>query len=343
VREILVHEGAIVKQGQILMKIDDTRFAAELGEVRERRAANGARVARLEAEVQGRSKPEFADELVKIAPQAVDTERNVFDARQKKLEKDIDVLAQQQTRLAESLKLLNRQVELTRDLYVKKIVPEIEMLQLDQKATEMKGQLAEVQSRIDNIKAAFRSQAEEDLAKSRGDLAVFDQTIKTAQDRVRRAELRSPVNGIVNRLNVNTVGAVIQPGGNMMDIVPLDDTLLVEGRIRPQDIAFIRPQQDALVKLTAYDSSVFGSLEGKVERISADTLADDRPERGEKGETFYRVMVRTDKNHLGTDEHPLPILPGMLATVEVLTGKKSVLDYLLKPARMLRDEALRER
>ena len=207
----------------------------------------------------------------------------------------------------------------------------------------MKGQLAEVQSRIDNIKAAFRSQAEEDLAKSRGDLAVFDQTIKTAQDRVRRAELRSPVNGIVNRLNVNTVGAVIQPGGNMMDIVPLDDTLLVEGRIRPQDIAFIRPQQDALVKLTAYDSSVFGSLEGKVERISADTLADDRPERGEKGETFYRVMVRTDKNHLGTDEHPLPILPGMLATVEVLTGKKSVLDYLLKPARMLRDEALRER
>jgi membrane fusion protein, adhesin transport system len=220
VREILVHEGAIVKQGQILMKIDDTRFAAELGEVRERRAANGARVARLEAEVQGRSKPEFADELVKIAPQAVDTERNVFDARQKKLEKDIDVLAQQQTRLAESLKLLNRQVELTRDLYVKKIVPEIEMLQLDQKATEMKGQLAEVQSRIDNIKAAFRSQAEEDLAKSRGDLAVFDQTIKTAQDRVRRAELRSPVNGIVNRLNVNTVGAVIQPGGNMKLIVP---------------------------------------------------------------------------------------------------------------------------
>lgn len=166
---------------------------------------------------------------------------------------------------------------------------------------------------------------------------------KSAQDRVRRAELRSPVNGIVNKLNVNTVGAVIQPGGNMMDIVPLDDTLLVEGRIRPQDIAFIRPQQDAVVKLSAYDSSVFGSLEGKVERISADTIADERPERGEKGETFYRVMIRTDKNHLGTSANPLPILPGMLATVEVLTGKKTVLDYLLKPARVLREEALRER
>jgi len=217
------------------------------------------------------------------------------------------------------------------------------MLQMDQKVTEMKGQIAEAQSRIANIKAAFRSQSEEDLAKSRGDLAVLDQTIKSAQDRVRRAELRSPVNGIVNKLNVNTVGAVIQPGGNMMDIVPLDDTLLVEGRIRPQDIAFIRPQQDAVVKLSAYDSSVFGSLEGKVERISADTIADERPERGEKGETFYRVMIRTDKNHLGTSANPLPILPGMLATVEVLTGKKTVLDYLLKPARVLREEALRER
>lgn len=343
VREMLVYEGAIVMQGQILMKIDDTKFASELGEVRERRAVNAARVARLEAEVQGGNEPEFPDELVRIAPQAVQTERNVFDARLKKLNNDIDVLVQQQIRLADSLKLLNRQVELTHNLYVQKIVPEIEMLQQDQKVAEMKGQLAEVQSRIDNTRASFRSQSEEDLAKSRGDLAVLDQTIKSAQDRVRRAELRSPVNGVVNKLNVTTVGAVIQPGGNMMDIVPLDDTLLVEGRIRPQDIAFIRPQQDAVVKLSAYDSSVFGSLEGKVERISADTIIDDKPERGEKGETFYRVMIRTNKNHLGTDGRPLPIIPGMVATVEILTGKKTVLDYILKPARMLREEALRER
>lgn len=343
VREILVHEGAIVSQGEVLMKIDDTRFSAELGEVRERRAANAARVARLEAEVQERGRPEFSNELIGIAPQAVETERSVFEARQKKLLKDIDILEQQRVRLNESLELVNRQVELTRNLFVKKIVPEIEMLQLDQKAAEAKGQLAEVQSRIDNTRAAFRSQAEEDLAKSRGDLAVLDQTIRSARDRVRRAELRAPVNGIINRLNVTTVGAVVQPGSNLMDIVPLDDTLLVEGRIRPQDIAFIRPEQAAVVKLTAYDSSVFGSLEGKVERISADTIADDRPERGEKGETFYRVMVRTGRNHLGTDDHPLPIIPGMLATVEILTGKKTVLDYMLRPARLLRDEALRER
>jgi adhesin transport system membrane fusion protein len=133
---------------------------------------------------------------------------------------------------------------------------------------------------------------------------------------------------------------VIQPGANLMDIVPLDDSLLVEGRIRPQDIAFVRPDQEAVVKLTAYDSSVYGSLKGKVERISADAISD---EKIDKGETFYRVMVRTDKNHLGTVAHPLPIIPGMVATVEILTGEKSVLDYLLKPARVLRDEAMRER
>jgi membrane fusion protein, adhesin transport system len=125
-----------------------------------------------------------------------------------------------------------------------------------------------------------------------------------------------------------------------MDIVPLDDSLLVEGRIRPQDIAFVRPDQEAVVKLTAYDSSVYGSLKGKVERISADAISD---EKIDKGETFYRVMVRTDKNHLGTTTQPLPIIPGMVATVEILTGEKSVLDYLLKPARVLRDEAMRER
>jgi adhesin transport system membrane fusion protein len=342
VREILVQEGAIVKQGETLMRIDDIKFAAELGEVRERRAATAARVARLEAEVQNHE-PVFAEELVKIAPNSVATERNLYDARQRKLAQDIDVLAQQQTRLSDTLKYLSREVELTRTLYSQKIIPEIEMLRLDRQAAEMRGQLAEITSRITNAKASFSAQSEEDLAKSRGELAVLVETIKSAQDRVRRAELRAPVNGIVNKINVTTVGAVIQPGGNVMDIVPLDDTLLVEGRIRPQDIAFIRPQQDAVVKLSAYDSSVFGSLQGKVERISADTIADDKPDRGEKAETFYRVMIRTDKNHLGSEATPLPILPGMVATVEVLTGQKSVLDYMVKPARMLRDEALRER
>lgn len=343
VGDILIREGDIVQQGQSLMRIDDTKFAAEFGEIRERRAAMAARVARLEAEARGRTEITFPDEVDKVVPAAVATEASVFKMRAQKVAQDIDVLNQQVTHLTGSLKLLEREQTLTRKLYEQKVVPEIEMLRLDRQATEMKGQLAEAQSKIANITASFRSQADEDLAKSRGDLAVLDENIKSAQDRVRRTDLKAPVHGIVNKLNVSTIGAVVQPGANLMDIVPLDDTLLVEGRIRPQDIAFIRPDQDAVVKVSAYDSSVYGSLKGKVERISADTIVDDKAERTERQETFYRVMVRTEKNHLGTEQHPLPIIPGMVTTVEVLTGEKSVLDYIIKPARLLRDEALRER
>ena len=160
------------------------------------------------------------------------------------------------------------------------------MLRLDRQATEMRGQLAEAQSKIANTLASFRSQADEDLAKSKGDLAVLDENIKSAQDRVRRTDLKAPVHGIVNKLNVTTIGAVVQPGANVMDIIPLDDSLLVEGRIRPQDIAFIRPNQDAVVKLSAYDSSVYGSLKGKVERISADTIVDDKADKAEASGNF---------------------------------------------------------
>jgi adhesin transport system membrane fusion protein len=341
VQEILVNEGTIVQKNQILVRIDDTNFAAQFGEVKERQGAMAARVFRLEAEAHGAKTLDFPPELVRTAASAVDAEKSVFDARARKLAQDIDVLRQQETRLTDSLKLLSREIELTEPLYKQKIVPEIEKLRLERQASEMKGQLAEAKAKISNVVASFRSQADEDLAKSRGDLAVLDENIRAAQDKVRRTELRSPVYGVVNKLNVTTVGAVMQPGANVMDIVPLDDTLLVEGRIRPQDIAFIRPQQDAVVKITAYDSSVYGTLKGKVERISADAIVEESKEN--KTESYYRVTVRTNKNHLGTDQHPLPIIPGMVATVEVVTGNKTVLDYILKPARLLREEALRER
>ena len=339
-----VHEGDIVQQGEVLVRIDDTKFASEFGEVRERRGAMAARVARLEAELKGLPKPEFTDELRQSAPAAVQAETSVFETRKRKLSEDVDVLTQQETRLAQTLSLLNREVELTKKLYDQKVVPEIEWLRLTRQAADMKGQLAEVQSRKANALAAFRAQADEDMAKSRGDLAVLDENIKSAQDRVRRADLQ--VAGLRHRQqdqrhhDRRRGAAGRQPDG----IVPLEDALLVEGRIRPQDIAFIRPDQDAVVKISAYDSNVYGHLNGRVERISADTIADEKAaNKEEKAETFYRVMVRTDTNHLGTTAHPLPIIPGMVATVEVLTGHKTVLDYLVKPARMLRDEALRER
>jgi adhesin transport system membrane fusion protein len=353
------------------MRIEDIKFASELGEIRERRYATAARVARLEAESAGKGTLEFPPELEKAAPAAVAAEQSLFQARARKLAQDIDVIVQQSTqrrseleeykatsvKLTNTLKLLQRELDLTQKLYNQKVVPEIELLRIQRQATDMQGQLdvakasmakaeagiQEAESRLQNAKATLRAQADEDLAKSRGDLAVLEENIKSAKDRVFRAEMKSPVHGIVNKINVTTIGAVIQPGGNLMDIVPLDDNLLVEGQIRPQDIAFIRAGQDAIVKISAYDSSVYGSLNGKVERVSADAITDDKPSRNGEKETFYRVIVRTDKNHLGTSKTPLPIIPGMVATVEVMTGHKSVLDYLVRPARLLRDEALRER
>jgi adhesin transport system membrane fusion protein len=344
---INVRDGDIVQQSQVLARIEDTKFASEFGEVRERRAAMAARVARLEAETKGLAAPNFPPELTSSAPAAVQAETSVFETRAHKLAEDVDVLAKQEARLTDTLTLLDREVDITRKLFDQKVVPEVEWLRLARQATDMKGQLAEVRARKANAGAAFRAQADEDLAKSRGDLAVLVENIKSAQDRVRRAELKSPVYGIVNKINVTTIGAVVQPGASLMEIVPLEDTLLVEGRIKPQDIAFIRPEQEAVVKISAYDSNVYGSLKGRVERISADTIAEQRPGgaegREERNETFYRITVRTDTNHLGTADHPFPIIPGMIATVEVLTGHKTVLDYLIKPARLLREEALRER
>jgi adhesin transport system membrane fusion protein len=369
---ILAQDGAIVDQGQPLMRIEDTKFASEFGEIRERSAAMGARVARLEAEARGVTDLTFPADLTEAAPRVVAGERSVFDAHLRKLTQDLEVIAQQETqrrreldeyaatetKLSDTLRLLSREADLTRNLYKQKVVPEIEMLRIERQESEAKGQLQvirasklkaqagiqEAQAKSQTARAALRSQADEDLAKSRGDLAVLEENIKSAKDRVFRTELKSPVHGIINKLNVTTIGAVVQPGANLMEIVPLDDTLLVEGRIRPQDIAFIRAGQDAVVKVTAYDTSVYGSLKGKVERISADTIAEEKADRGnEKTDVFYRVMVRTDKNYLGPAEAPLPIIPGMVTTVEVLTGKKTVLDYLMKPARLLREEALRER
>lgn len=365
VERIHVREGAVVREGDVLMRIDDTNFSAQLGEVRERRGALAVRVARLSAEAAGLAEASWPENLTRDFARAVETERGVFTARARKLRQDIEVLNQQvaqknaelaelgaqDRRLSQGIELLNKELTITRRLFQQRVVPEIEMLRLDRQLSEMQGQLdvvragmaraevsiREAEARRENVTSTFRASAEEELSKVQADLAVVDETIRAAQDRVRRTDLRSPVYGIINKVNVTTIGAVVQPGQPVMEIVPLEDNLLVEGNIRPADIAFIRPGQSAVVKITAYDSTIFGSLQGTVERISADTLIN------EQKETFYRVIVRTNKNHLGPDTAPLPIIPGMVASVELITGRKSVLDYLLKPVRKVFSEAMRER
>ena len=367
VQELLVTEGQIVRQGQVLMRIDDTVLGSQFGEAREKRAALQARQARLEREARllEPGPLAFPEGLAAKYPAAVAAERALYEARIRKLQQEREVLDQQvsqknrekeeldaqRKRLLASKPLVEREVAITRRLFGEKVVPEIEMLRQERQLAELNGQIdvnrasitraegavKEAEARKESALVSFRTSAEEDLTKTRSDLAILDETLRAAEDRVRRTELRAPVRGIVNRLHTNTIGAVVQPAGPLIDIVPLDDTLLVEAQIRPQDIGFIRPQQDAVVKITAYDSSIFGSLNGKVERISADTSTDQR------GDPFYRVIVRTDKSNLDRSGDSLPIIPGMVAQVEILTGRKSVLSYLLKPARLLRDEALRER
>lgn len=364
VEKIFVREGDIVEEGQPLIEIDDTTFSSQLGEIRQRRWALMARVARLDSEADQRAL-EFPELLASEAPGLIAEEENVYRDKKASLDNELRVLQNQasqreqeyqellakQTKLEAVIEIMKREVEIKQKLYDRKVLPEIEFLQLQRQLKESEGELAitkasvrraeaareEARERSSSAVATFVSEASQQLAEVRGELAVINETLKGAADRVRRTELVSPVKGIINKLNITTIGAVVQPAADLVEIVPLEDTLLIEAQIRPKDVAFLHPGQKAQVKITAYDFSVYGGLEGNLERISADTTED------EEGNRFFRVMIRTDKNHLGPDTEPLPIIPGMVASIDILTGEKTVLDYILKPIKKVRDEALRER
>ena len=197
--------------------------------------------------------------------------------------------------------------------------------------------VAEADRKIQEKQQQFISASQAELNDAKTELSRLQISNIALEDRVQRTAVRSPVDGTVNLVLVNTVGAVIQPGMDLIEIVPTNDTLLIEARIRPSDIAFIHPGQKATVKLTAYDFSIYGGLDAVLELISADSIIDER------GEHFFKIQVRTNKNHLGTDENPLPIIPGMVATVDIMTGQKTVMDYILKPLRRAQAAAFSER
>ena len=365
VREILVREGDLVKHDQILMRIDDTGFASRLGELRQKRSAIRAQMARLLAEADDKETISFEASLQKTAPMAVQSERQAFRARKTKRLGEISVLNQQlvqrrqavgefdasRKKLRATLKPLRRELTLIKRLKRKGAVPEIDVLRLQKQVAEVEGELqvvlaslprakaaiSEAQLRISTVKSASKAEAREQLSSVRSELAIIDETLKAAKDRVLRTSLRAPVRGIVNKLNANTLGAIVQPGRDIMEIVPLGDALHLETRIRPQDVAFIRPGQRASIKLTAYDFLIYGALDGSVERISADTISDP------SGQFYYRVIITTPQNHIQLGGRQLPIIPGMVASVDIQTGEKTVLDYLLKPISRARYEALRER
>ncbi|WP_370692689.1 HlyD family type I secretion periplasmic adaptor subunit [Pseudomonas sp.] len=364
VAELFVREGQIVEVGDPLLRLDDTRFASNVGETEADRLALLLRVERLSAEVQNRELV-VTDEVREKAGGQADNEIQLFNSRKQQLLDEVagleEQLIQRQQELREfaskqgqfrnSLSLLRQEVQMSEPLVAQGAISQVEVLRLKRAEVEARGQLEattlampraeaaikEVERKIDETRGRFRSEALAQLNEARTDLSKIQSTGKALEDRVNRTLVISPVRGIVKQLLVNTIGGVIQPGSDLVEIVPLGENLLVEARIRPQDIAFLHPGQEAMVKFTAYDYTIYGGLKAELEQIGADTVTDD------DGNSFYVIKLRTNKSHLGTEENPLLIIPGMVASVDIITGKKSVLSYLLKPILRARSEALRER
>ena len=366
VRSILVRPGATVVAGQPLVTLDSSQFTAEFGKTSDSWSALAARAARLEAEVAGRA-PLFPPALAASAPDVIATERTLFAARradlaaassveQAKLEQARRGLGQAEVEAAmraEGAALADREVAMLKPLVDKGIEPVIELVRAQSAQSQARGAassssiaisrarsaVAEAQSGLFSLRDRYRAQATEQLSQTRADLAGQAAVLPAARDRLGRTTVRAPIAGTVNRVLIATVGGSVRPGEPLVEIVPQGDTLVVEAQVKPADIAFIHVGQRATVKLTAYDYSVYGALPGVVDHISADAIANERT-----GETHYAIRVRTDKASLkAQDGSPLPIGVGMMAEIDVLGHKRSVLSYILTPMSKLRDNAFREK
>ena len=359
-----VAEGEAVVEGQLLMRLDNTQFIAKSREDRAKLYALNAVIARASAEIDGTSLS-FSQEVLDNVPAVARTEAALYRSRARELAATIEVFNQQfvqgeqelielDTRvrqLERSLELIEEELDITRPMVDKGVMPRVDLIRLEREHNEIKGTLdasrqmaprldaalSEIQGKIREARANFKSAALKELNEAQVNLNALQESLASVDDRVRRTEILAPVAGIIKQVLINTIGGVVRPGMDLVEIVPLDDKLLIEARIRPADIAFLHPGQEATVKITAYDYTIFGTLPAELVYISADTILD------EKQESYYLIRVRTERNDLGNEEKTLPIIPGMTAEVDVLTGKRTVLEYLLKPILRGREMAFRER
>ncbi len=322
-QDLMVREGDTVAQGQPLLRIDPTKAASSLQEGQSKSLALQAMAARLQAESRGTALAFPAE--VRGDAELLRNETRTYEARRRAVEESVATLRRNR-------ELLAREIAMTAPMVEKGLVAEVELLRMRRQANELELQIAERYNR-------YRAEAANELTRVESDLGQITGLLTARRDQFDRTVVRAPVRGTIKNIRVNTVGGVIQPGQDIMEIVPLEDRLLVEAKVRPHDVAFLRPGLPAKVKLTAYDYTIYGALDGELELISPDTLREER--RGVE-ETYYRVLVRTRNSSLRAGGKELPIIPGMTASVEIRTGEKSVLDYLLKPAFRAR-EALRER
>ena len=367
ISSIPVKVGDMVRKGDIIVRLDETRFSSSLGESKAERDALLAKVARLNAEASGRPL-QLPAELVKSNPAVAEDERQLYISRMREMETSVSVLSQQASQrrqelqetkaklkqLDESYSLIERELKISRPLAQQGVMSEVEILRLERQLSDLKGDMdstrlsvprleqaaAEASTKVDAAWAKFRSESASEASLASAELAGTGASNLAAEDRLARTSVRSPVTGIVKQIKVNTLGGVLQPGMEIMEVVPLEDTFLIETKVRPSDVGFIHPGQEAMVKLTAYDFSIYGGLEANVETISADTITE---EKNGKSESYYLVQVRTQTSVFTGTHKKLPIIPGMVSTVHIKTGKKTVLQYLMKPVLKAKYEALRER
>ncbi|MFQ1043874.1 HlyD family efflux transporter periplasmic adaptor subunit [Acinetobacter variabilis] len=318
-----VKEGEIVERGQVLAQLDPTRFESNVGESESILIASRATSARLRAEVSG-TPLSFPEEVLKY-PKLVKEETALYQSRRANLEESLAGLQQ-------ALVLVQQELEMTAPLVAKGAASEVEVLRLKREANDLRNQM-------NDIRNQYYVKAREELSKANTDVETQQQVVRGKSDTLNRTIFKSPVRGVVKEIDVMTLGGVVPQNGKLITIVPLDEKLLVEARISPRDIAFIRPDQEALVKITAYDYSIYGGLKGKVTVISPDTLRDEV----KQDQFYYRVYIRTDSDKLrNAAGQEFNITPGMVASVDIRTGAKTVMDYLIKPFNKAK-EALRER
>ncbi|HEX7642120.1 MAG TPA: HlyD family type I secretion periplasmic adaptor subunit [Burkholderiaceae bacterium] len=361
VSQIMVKEGDTVLPGQILLQVDSTRFESSLKENRSEYLSLAAKAARLYALREGKPFEAPAD-VASEDPKTVEQERQLYESANTEMQAQISIARQQQSQrqqelsearakeaqAAQAYESTVKELNVTKPLLASGAVSEVEVLRLQRDVDRFRGErdiaaaqiqraqaaIGEATRKIQEVELDFRNNAGKEFSETEAKLNALTQTSAGLNDRVKHSAIRSPVKGTVKRLLVNTVGGVVQPGKDIVEIVPLEGKLILEAKVAPRDIAFLRPGQKAMVKFTAYDFSIYGGLDATVDLIGADSVTDER------GNTFYTVRVTTDKTSLANN---LPIIPGMVAEVDIVTGQKTILSYLLKPVLRAKQAAFTER
>ncbi len=363
-KELMVREGDAVKKDQPLLRISDVAFASEEQGAAAQQESLLLKRARLQAEAAG-TPLSFPPELVAKVPDIARNEEQLYHSRQRELTSAQSILDEKinsanarlselqakVARLSESRKLLDQELSITRKMVEQRAVPKLDEIRLSRELNDISGQINEAAEERQQLSAdlnaakreradqenKFKSQALGELNEAETGLKQLSSNLTAIGDRVDRSELRSPVDGVVNKIMLKTIGGVVEPAMKLVEIVPIGDELKITARIPPSDIAFVRPGQPVKVKISAYDSQRYGSLDGELVRIGVNSVSNS------DGDVFFEIEVRTARNYLGDAAHPLPITPGMVAQTEIITGQRSILEYLMKPVMRAKDRALTER